>query len=106
MRFRHVYTIVGSILVLAFWTVIDPDLGLITSMSYGASTVASLAILAKAVLYITLLHYSRKALFDYIDLREYFIEAKKTSAGAGIALVATSIFTLAIAIVIYAGTID
>lgn len=104
MRFRHVYTIVGTILVLVFWTATDPDLGLITGMSYGASTIASLAILAKGVLYITLLHYSRKGLLDYIDLKEYFLKAKESSGGAGMALIAVSIIMLAIAVVIYAGT--
>lgn len=105
MRFRHIYTIFGSILVLALWLVTDPDLGIITELSYGASTIATLVILTKALLYVTLLHYSRKALFDYLDLQEYFIKAKEDPKAAGLAMIALSIFTLAIAVVIYAGTV-
>lgn len=104
MRFRNIYVIFGSLLVIFAWFLTDPDLGLIADLSFGASTIATLMILAKAVLYVALLHYSRKALFDYLNLGEYFESAKTTPYSASIALVAVSIFTLAIAVVIYAGT--
>ena len=74
-------------------------------MSFGASTVATLVVLTKSLLYVTLLHYSRKALFDYIDLSEYF-ESAKRDGDSGEALIALAIFTLAIAVVIYAGTVS
>ncbi len=105
MRFRHIYTIVGSLFVLALWLFTDPDLGFIQNMEYGASTLATLVIMAKALLYVTLLHYSRKALFDYLDLEEHFIKTKEEPVASGLALIAVSIFAVAIAIVIYAGTV-
>ena len=105
MRFRHIYTIVGSLVVLLLWLFTDPDLGIIQNLSYGASTVATLVILTKALLYVTLLHYSRKALFDYLDLEEFFTKAKENSQSSAIALIAVSIFTLAISVAIYAGTV-
>ena len=105
MRFRNIYTIIGSFLVIFLWLLTDPDGGLIQHMSFGASTVATLVVLTKSLLYVTLLHYSRKALFDYIDLSEYFENAKK-DGDSGEALIALAIFTLAIAVVIYAGTVS
>jgi|JFJP01.1.fsa_nt_gi hypothetical protein len=105
MRFRHIYTILGTFLVTLAWILTDPDLGLITGMTFGVSTVATFMILAKAMLYVSLLHLSRKALFDYLDISEYFIKAKENPQSAAIALIAVSIFTLAIAVVIYAGTV-
>lgn len=105
MRFRNIYTIVGSFLVILLWLVTDPDNGLIQHLSFGASTVATLVVLTKALLYVTLLHYSRKALFDYVDLSELFDNAKKDN-DSGEALIALAIFTLAIAVVIYASTVS
>ena len=100
MRFRHIYTIVGSLIVLALRLVTDPDVGIIKNLEFGASTLATLVILAKALLYVTLLHYSRKALFDYLDLEEYFIKAKQEPISSAIALVAVSIFAVAISVLI------
>lgn len=104
LRFRTIYTIVGSIVVIALWLLTDPDLGLLGKMTYGASTIATLVVLTKSLLYVTLLHYSRKALFDYVDLSELFDNAKKDK-DSGQALMAVAIFTLAIAVVIYAGAV-
>lgn len=105
LRFRTTYTILGSFFVILLWLVTDPDLGLITSLEFGAGTIATLVVLAKSLLYVTLLHYSRRALFDYIDLSEYFENAKK-DGDSGEALIALAIFTLAIAVVIYASTVS
>jgi hypothetical protein len=44
-------------------------------------------------------------LFDYLDLEEFFTKAKENSQSSAIALVAVSIFTLAMSVVIYAGTV-
>lgn len=105
MRFRTVYTLIGSIIVILLWLLTDPDLGLIQNLPFGASTVATLVVLSKALLYVTLLHFSRKALFDYVDLSELFDNAKKDK-DSGEALIAIAIFTLAIALVIYASVVN
>lgn len=102
MRFRNVYMVVGSSLVLLLWILSDPDLGLIQSLPIGASTVATLVMLLKTVLYVAALHLSRKALMDYIDLEVYFKKALGTSTGSGHALVAVGLINIAIAIIIYA----
>lgn len=105
VRFRSIYTILGSFIVILLWLLTDPDLGLIKNLEFGASTIATLVVLTKALLYVTLLHFSRKALFDYIDLSEYFENAKKDN-DSGEALIAMGIFTLAISVVIYASTVS
>lgn len=104
MRFRHVYMGVGSALVLFIWLLTDPDVGIITHMGFGASTVATLVILLKSVLYVAVLHLSRKALMDYLDLEDVFKKAKETSEGAGRAAMGVGLITIAIAIVMFAAT--
>lgn len=102
MRFRHIYMIIGSILTLLLWLLTDPDTGFIQNLGFGASTVATIVILLKSVFYVALLHMSRKALIDYIDLKPYFDKALQTSEGAGRALMAVAIMMIAIAIVMLA----
>lgn len=104
MRFRYVYMGIGSFLTILLWLLTDPDSGLIENLPFGASTVATIAILLKTVWYIAMLHLSRRALFDYLDLKQYFDKALQTSEGAGRALTAVAIAMLAIAVTIYAAT--
>ncbi|MCK9516974.1 MAG: hypothetical protein M0Q87_13195 [Ottowia sp.] len=104
MRFRHIYMGVGSLLVILIWLLTDPDMGIISNMGFGASTVATLVILLKSVLYVAVLHLSRKALSDYLDMETVFKKAMETSEGAGRATMAVSIMMLAIAVVMFAAT--
>ena len=104
MRFRDVYITIGSLLVLALWIVSDPDLGLITEMSFGASTIATLVILLKSILYVGLLHFSRKALLDYVDLQKVIEKAVQSSDGAGNVVIGIGLMMIAIAIVMFAAT--
>lgn len=102
LRFRHIYMGLGSILTLFLWLLSDPDIGFIENLSFGASTVATIVILLKSVFYIAMLHLSRKALIDYVDLQPYFQKALQTSEGAGRALIAVAILCIAISIVMFA----
>lgn len=104
LRFRHAYTILGNLLVIALWLLTDPDTGLITNLPFGASTIATLVILLKSTLYITLLHVSRKALWDYLDLERLYTKAVQTPEGAGYATISVALSLIAIAIVILAAT--
>lgn len=101
LRFRNVYMVLGSFLVLCVWVLSDPDAGLIRDLPFGASTVATVIILLKSVLYVGMLHISRKALIDYVDLKPYFDKALQTSEGAGRALIAVSLIMIAIALTMY-----
>lgn len=102
MRFRHVYMGLGSFLTLLLWLLSDPDTGFIENLPFGASTVATIVILLKSVFYVALLHLSRRALLDYIDLNTYFQKALQTSEGAGRALMAVAIIMVSISIVMFA----
>ena len=104
MRFRNVFLGIGSVLVVAVLLLSDPDSGLISNLPFGAGVLSTLIILVTSILYISVLHLGRKALVDYIDLEEYFRKAKMTPEGSGYALIAVSIFSLAIAVVILAAT--
>lgn len=104
MRFRHVYMGLGSLMVIFISLLTDPDLGLITELPMGAGTLATIVILLKAILYTGLLHFTRKGLMDYFDLEEYLVKARETSEGAGAAVVGVGLYTIAMAIVIYAAT--
>ncbi len=84
----------------------DPSTGLIRDLPFGAGTVASIIILLKAVLYTGFLHISRKGLMDYFDLEEFINKAKQTSEGAGSATIGAGLYTIAMAIVIYAATVS
>jgi hypothetical protein len=102
MRFRHYYMGLGSLLVMAIWILGDPDLGIVNKLPFGAATLATFMLLLKAVLYVALLHVSRKALMDYVDLEKVFDKALKSADGAGSAAIAIAITNLAIALLIYA----
>lgn len=80
----------------------DPDLGLIQNLPFGGATLATLVFLSKAVLYVAMMHLSRRALIDYVDLEEYMNKAKESPDGAARVVQAVSIFCVAIAILIYA----
>lgn len=102
MRFRHAFMGIGGILVLLILLLTDPQNQLITNLPFGAGTLAILIILLSSLLYITVLHLSRKALFDYIDMEEYFKKAILTPEGAGMALIAVGLAMVSIAVVILA----
>ena len=102
MRFRHVFLGIGSILVTLVLLMSDPDSGFIHNLPFGAGTLSFLIILVSSILYIGLLHLGRKALFDYLNLEEYFKKAKLTSEGSGYALIAVGLFSISIALVILA----
>lgn len=105
MRFRTVYIGLGSILVLLVHLLTDPQAGLIHALPFGASTIATLVILTKAILYNAVLHLTRKGLMDYFDMEEFMNKAKETSEGAGQAIIGAGLYTIAMAIVTYAATV-
>lgn len=106
MRFRHIYIGLGSLFVILIWLLTDPDTGLITSLPIGASTVATLVILLKSVLYVGVLHLSRKALCDYLNMEKIFTRAAQSAEGAGLVAISVSLLMIAIAIVMFAATVN
>lgn len=104
MQFRHIFLGVGSFLTILVLLLSDPDSGLVTNLPFGAGTLTILVILVSSILYIGLLHLGRKAIMDYIDLKEFFEMALRTPEGAGAAIVGIGLMMVSISIVILAAT--
>lgn len=102
MRFRHLFLVVGSFLVISLLLLSDPDSALISELPFGASTLTVLTILVSSVLYIGLLHLARKALVDYIDLEQFFRKAIQTPEGSGLAIIGVGLIMVSISLVILA----
>lgn len=107
LRKRDVFIYISSLIVLTLYIMTDPFFGLIQQLPVGAGTIATLLILLKGLLYASLLHFTRKFIFDYdeADFQSLAGKAKETSYGAGFALIGFSIMMVAFAIVIYAATV-
>lgn len=75
-RFRNLFLVLGSFVVLAYLLWSDPN--------EGNSTITFVAQLATPVIAILFAHLGRKALFDYIDLSILYRKAKETATGAGL----------------------
>jgi hypothetical protein len=85
-----------SLIIGVLWYITDKDSALISNLN---STSLALLGLITPVLVLTLSHISRKALFDYIDLKEVFEKAIKTPIGSGlvflgVCLVLTALLSL------------
>lgn len=104
MRFRHVFMGLGSLLTIIVLLLSDPDGGFINNLPFGSGTLATLIILVSSILYIGLLHFSRKGLLDYIDLEVYFKKALQTPEGSGLAIIGIGLIMVAVSIVILAAT--
>lgn len=85
MRFRTIFTVLGSLAVLAALYITDPDHGLGTGMI--------LLGLVTPVIAVAFAHLARKALFDYseADMQRLFREALKSPTGAGLALLSMAL---------------
>ena len=105
IRFRYLFMGLFGALALLLLFVTDPDSKLVTALPIAAGFVATIVLLISAVLYVTLLHLSRRAMFDYVDLSVFFTRAMETSTGAGLALIGVGLSSVAISIVILASVL-
>lgn len=85
IRFRHLFLLGGSALVLAALFLTDPDRGITTGMLMLS--------LVTPLLAVAFVHLARKALHDYpeADARSLFRKAGEHPIGAGLALIALAI---------------
>ena len=104
MRFRTVYLGLGSILIGIILFLSDPDSGFITSLPFGAGTLTILIVLVSSILYVAMLHLSRRALMDYVDLSRFFTKALQSPEGSGLAIIGVGLIMVSISIVILAAT--
>ena len=75
---------------------IDPRLGFIQELQFGASTIATIALTLRVTVFVTLYHLTRVALFDYFESSDFYNKALETPLSASIALIAQAIHGLAI----------
>lgn len=76
-RFRNIFTLGGSIIIMVYLYLSDPN--------GGDLTIPFLAKLATPVMAVFFAHWARKALFDYLDMGQVFKKACQTATGAGLA---------------------
>lgn len=98
-RFRNVYTVFGGTLVIILMILTDPSTGFITDMKYGASVLAYLVSVLLVVLLVGLMHISRKALLDYIDL-EKIVQDAVNNKQSGLVVIAVSLITMSVSLII------
>lgn len=75
-RFRNLFMIGGTLIVLVYLFYSDPN--------HGNLTVPFLAKLATPVIAVWFAHLARKALFDYLDMGTVYRKARETATGAGL----------------------
>ena len=102
MRFRNLYIGVGSLLVLLIVFLTDPSVGVVAQLPVGSGTVGLIVNMLVSMWFVGLLHFSRKAILDYLDLEEFFKQAIKSPEGAAQAMIAVGLMMVAIAIVVLA----
>ncbi len=88
IRFRNIFLLLGSAVILAVLMATDPDEGLLTG--FWALSIA------KGIVAVAFAHLARKALMDYpdADMRSLFHLARGSATGAGLALIAQAIIVL------------
>ncbi len=82
-RFRNLFLVLGTLSVIAYLVVSDPN--------DGSLTLPFLAKLATPVIAVWFAHLARKALFDYLDMGTLLKKAKETATGAGLAFLGVCI---------------
>jgi hypothetical protein len=104
-RARDNYTFIFTSAVVLLLFLADPDSGLIQNLPFGASAVATIIVTLRPVIIITLIHYTRKWIFDYVDLGDIYEKVMKSRNATSQALfaLAMAVFTLAFSLVFAIG---
>jgi len=104
-RRRHLFLILSIVSFLLLWISTDPNSGFISNLKYGAGLLTVITSISGSLLGLCILHFARKALFDYLsaDFNKLLEKANDTAVGAGLGAIALAIMTLAVACVIIAG---
>lgn len=105
MRFRDIFLGIGSLIVFMLVFMSDPSVGVVGQLPFGSSTLGLLMNILISLFYISVLHFARKALLDYIDLEGIFKKAFETSQGAGLAAIGIGLMMVSIALVVIAASI-
>lgn len=98
MRFRYVFLLFGCLTAALLLLIVDPGNNLDLKLPFGSALTVDLIYLLRVTFYVAVLHLARKALIDYIDLQEYFNNAKKTPEASGYAIIGVGLIMVSIAI--------
>jgi hypothetical protein len=105
MRFRDIFLGIGSLLVFFLVFFSDPSVGLIAQLPFGSSTLGLIINIVISLFFVGVLHFSRKALIDYIDLETFFKKSIESSQGAGMAIIGVGLIMVSISLVVIAAAI-
>lgn len=83
LRFRHLFMLGGTLAIVAYLYVSDPN--------GGGLTLPFLAKLATPVIAVWFAHLARRALFDYVDMQSLLRKARETATGSGLAFLGVCI---------------
>lgn len=102
---RRSYTTTLTMIVICILFLVDPDSGLIQNLPFGAQALGNLISALRPVIVITMIHYTRKWIFDYVDISEIYgkVLASENYVAMAIFALAMGIFTLAFSIVFAVG---
>lgn len=105
MASRNFFNFAFSTLAFLLVLLIDPDSNYALELPFGATTVVWMVGVLKSSIGITMLHYARKAMFDYIDMGELYrviMEApvEQRAIGAGLFTIGVGLFVNAFALII------
>ncbi len=98
-RNRYTFTLTWLVVVLLF--MMDPDSGLIQNLPFGAGALATLVVSLRPIIVVTLIHYTRKWIFDYVDINDIYqsVMASDNQVAKALFAVAMGLFTLGFSIV-------
>jgi hypothetical protein len=99
ISFRFVYMIFFGLLLTAATLLTEERM---VKLPFGAGMTTDMLYTLRTVVYVALMHVSRRALVDYIDLEEVFKKAMETSEGAGKIFMGIGLMMVAVAICIFA----
>lgn len=100
-RKRDRYTVWLTILTLAIMLVVDPDSHLIQDLPFGAQAIATFVTMLRPIIAITLLHITRKMMFDYIDLGDIYtmIMTARDTKAAALFVIGVGLFVVGYAVI-------
>jgi len=101
------YTVLLTWFVVFILFLVDPDSGLIQNLPFGSGAVATLVVSLRPVIVITLIHYTRKWIFDYVDVEDIYVSVMESDnfIAKAIFALAMAVFTLGFAIVFAAASV-
>lgn len=97
LKFRHYFTILGTLIALVVLFSTAPGAGLI-QVTFGAEVISKLSSLPAMVFAVLGIWLGSKALYDYIKLDDIVDKACETPQGAGMVFIGVNIGRIALAL--------